>query len=592
MAPPKHKQFAGPSTFGKGWRMSHPHTVVAPVLSDGVVTLRPHQDSDEAAAVEQCQDPESVRWTSAPQPYGPEQARAFISAAARGWAQGGNRVWAVEVLDPLTGRPRFGGSLDYRPDGAGAAELGFGLHPAARGRGLMARAARLAITYAFDRDGIEVMHWRAYVGNWASRRTAWRCGFRVEGTVRQLLSANGRRYDAWVGSLAKGEPMEPVHRWLDVPVLEGERVRLRPWREDDARATATAPAPDEPGGFPGGQLPTPEGFDDWLTAQRSSGAEGEAVGWCVADRNTDRPLGHVQVFGLRLPGRDGDAELSYWLHTGARGRGVMQEALELLLSHAFAGRADGGLGLRRLHARVLFSNAAAQAVLERAGFTGIGTEHAVIAMDGGAFADDVLYELLAPADRPAPLLVPVVLEGAGVRLRPWRRADEDRVVQACTDPVTGHWLSDLPAPYTRHEARRWLRRQAEDLREGSNLSWCVADPATDEALGAVSLMHLLEDDGTGAEVGYWAHPAARGRGVLSEAVRLAVRHAFVPADEGGLGRRRLRLNVADGNVASQRVALRGGFVEVGRDRLAERLGDGSYVDLVRYDLLQSEYVAR
>ena len=32
--------------------------------------LRPHRDSDEAAIVEQCQDPESVRWTSAPRPYG------------------------------------------------------------------------------------------------------------------------------------------------------------------------------------------------------------------------------------------------------------------------------------------------------------------------------------------------------------------------------------------------------------------------------------------------------------------------------------------------------------------------------------------
>ena len=184
--------------------MSHPHAVVAPVLSDGVVTLRPHHDCDEAAVVEQCQDPESVRWTSAPQPYGPEQARAFISAAARGWAQGGNRVWAVEVLDPLTGRPRFAGTLDYRPDGAGAAELGFGLHPAVRGQGLMTRAARLAITYAFDRDGIEVMHWRAYVGNWASRRTAWRSASAWRAPCGSCSSANGSRYDAWIGSLAQG----------------------------------------------------------------------------------------------------------------------------------------------------------------------------------------------------------------------------------------------------------------------------------------------------------------------------------------------------------------------------------------------------
>ena len=224
--------------------MSQPHPVVAPVLSDGVVTLRPHRDSDEAAVVEQCRDPESVRWTSAPRPYGPEQARAFISAAARGWAQGGNRVWAVEVLDPLTGRPRFAGTLDYRPDGAGAAELGFGLHPAVRGRGLMARAARLAITYAFEP--------RRHRGH-ALARLRRQLGLPAYGVAVRLPHGghraaaplrDGRRYDAWVGSLAKGEPMEPAHRWLDVPVLEGERVRLRPWREDDA--PATDPAPDEP----------------------------------------------------------------------------------------------------------------------------------------------------------------------------------------------------------------------------------------------------------------------------------------------------------------------------------------------------------
>jgi RimJ/RimL family protein N-acetyltransferase len=71
-----------------------------------------------------------------------------------------------------------------------------------------------------------------------------------------------------------------------------------------------------------------------------------------------------------------------------------------------------------------------------------------------------------------------------------------------------------------------------------------------------------------------------------------VRHAFVPHADGGLGRRRLRLHVADGNDASRAVALRCGFVEVGRDRSAEPLGDGSYVDLLRHDLLEAEYDAR
>jgi RimJ/RimL family protein N-acetyltransferase len=49
--------------------------------------------------------------------------------------------------------------------------------------------------------------------------------------------------------------------------------------------------------------------------------------------------------------------------------------------------------------------------------------------------------------------------------------------------------------------------------------------------------------------------------------------------------------VADGNDASQAVARRAGFTEVGRDRLAEHLGDGSFADLLRFDLLATEYQA-
>ena len=78
---------------------------------------------------------------------------------------------------------------------------------------------------------------------------------------------------------------------------------------------------------------------------------------------------------------------------------------------------------------------------------------------------------------------------------------------------------------------------------------------------------------------------------MSEAVRLAVRHAFVPREDGGLGRKRLRLTAADGNSASQHIARANGFVEVGRDRQAEPLGDGAFADLVRFDLLVDEWDA-
>ena len=76
------------------------------------------------------------------------------------------------------------------------------------------------------------------------------------------------------------------------------------------------------------------------------------------------------------------------------------------------------------------------------------------------------------------------------------------------------------------------------------------------------------------------------------AVRAAVGHGFSPTTDGGLGLRRVLLRTAGSNVASQRVALALGMTEVGRDRLAETLGDGTVEDMVRFDLLAQERDAR
>jgi RimJ/RimL family protein N-acetyltransferase len=68
-----------------------------------------------------------------------------------------------------------------------------------------------------------------------------------------------------------------------------------------------------------------------------------------------------------------------------------------------------------------------------------------------------------------------------------------------------------------------------------------------------------------------------------------VRHAFVPEEDGGLGLQRLRILTAEGNSASRRVIESNGFVETGRHRESSRLGDGTWVDSITYDMLVSEY---
>lgn len=66
------------------------------------------------------------------------------------------------------------------------------------------------VDHLFDTYPLQCLHWRAAVGNWASRRVAWRCGFRVEGTVRHFVRLAGcRPVDAWVASLHREDPREP-----------------------------------------------------------------------------------------------------------------------------------------------------------------------------------------------------------------------------------------------------------------------------------------------------------------------------------------------------------------------------------------------
>ncbi|MFP5254125.1 MAG: GNAT family N-acetyltransferase, partial [Actinomycetes bacterium] len=182
--------------------------------------------------------------------------------------------------------------------------------------------------------------------------------------------------------------------------------------------------------------------------------------------------------------------------------------------------------------------------------------------------------------------VPTIL-GHGVSLRAFHDSDRPRIREAAAEARMQHWFAGLPTPYTAEDARDFLEDRHEQLATGSGLSWAVADPGTDVLLGNVSLFAVRP--GRDAEVGFWAHPEARGRGLTTEAVRLAVRHAFVPEDDGGLGLRRLRATVADGNVASVQVVETTGFTSVGREREGARLGDGTPVDLLCYDLLEPEW---
>jgi RimJ/RimL family protein N-acetyltransferase len=188
-------------------------------------------------------------------------------------------------------------------------------------------------------------------------------------------------------------------------------------------------------------------------------------------------------------------------------------------------------------------------------------------------------------------LEPVRLTGPDVVVREQSTADERRYLETVHDEDTRQWLSMIALPTTAESFRAMLARQHYGPSIGASLPWTVAEPATDRYLGSITLFGMGGLDHLSAEVGYRIHPDARGRGLMKVALRRVVAYAFLPTHQQGLGLERVSLGAADGNLGSQRVARACGFTETGRDRRCYELHDTTVVDLVRFDLLRSDYVA-
>ncbi len=371
-----------------------PHDV--PTISDGEVTLRAHALSDVDEMVVQCTDPESIRWTTVPVPFERANAVSYVAEAVPGgWYARKDLGFAIEAPH-ADGVRRFSGSISLRPMEEGIAELAFGLHPGARGRGVCNRAVKLLLDWGFRQPDIEVVVWYAHVGNWASWRVAWANGFSFDGTVKKLLPQRGKRLDSWCGSLRADDTREPKHKWNVPPVLESARLRLRPDRDTDADRMGEMLNDERTRNFVGRTLAArqSDGADAILRA-REGDARGDRFNWCIADVDSDKMIGHIQLFNLEGLD-DTSAEIGYMVHADSRGQGVLTEALTMMVEWAFRPVAEGGLGKRRLSLGTASDNKASRHAAEKAGFTHVATEPEAFPRFDTGFTDEVIYAQLNP----------------------------------------------------------------------------------------------------------------------------------------------------------------------------------------------------
>jgi len=181
--------------------------------------------------------------------------------------------------------------------------------------------------------------------------------------------------------------MDTTTETQTLPLLDGERIRLRAFRDEDVDALYTIysdPAVMRYWSYPA--WTTRAQADAYLSRVRDATINEGVLAWAIANRDDDVLIGTMTV--LHIDSANARAEVGYALASASWGRGYAQEALRLAIGFAF-----DALQLRRIEADVDPRNQASCRLLERAGFQreGLLRERWLVA---GQLQDSAIYGLL------------------------------------------------------------------------------------------------------------------------------------------------------------------------------------------------------
>ncbi|UPG92465.1 GNAT family N-acetyltransferase [Luteibacter aegosomatissinici] len=166
-------------------------------LTDGVVRLRAYRDDDAEALAEAVRESVATAgaWLSwARADYDTATAQDWIRLCKQAWLLGDG--FEMIIVDAHTDHFLGGMGVNQRNREHRFANLGYWVRESAQGRGIVTRAGKLALRWAFEVAGVSRMEIVAAHDNLPSRRAAERIGGRFEGMLRNRLVINDNEVDA------------------------------------------------------------------------------------------------------------------------------------------------------------------------------------------------------------------------------------------------------------------------------------------------------------------------------------------------------------------------------------------------------------
>ena len=155
------------------------------------------------------------------------------------------------------------------------------------------------------------------------------------------------------------------------PTLETERLKLRPFRLDDAKQVQIL-AGDKQIASTTLNIPHPyeDGMaEDWISTHEETYSEGKGVAFAITLKKSGELVGAISLMNM-VEGHQ--AELGYWVGVPYWNRDYCTEAGKVVLRYGFMDR-----GLNRIYASYLTRNPASSRVMENLGMVpeGLLREH-------------------------------------------------------------------------------------------------------------------------------------------------------------------------------------------------------------------------
>ena len=170
-------------------------------------------------------------------------------------------------------------------------------------------------------------------------------------------------------------------------------------------------------------------------------------------------------------------------------------------------------------------------------------------------------------------------------LRPFRRRDGNAVHEAVMASIDDlqKWLPWASRDYSRSVSQHFIRDSMAAWSEGRAFDFTVRRPdEPNRHIGNVSIWPISRQNAVG-EIGYWVRSEDTGEGVCTEAVAHLVGVGFED-----LGLHRVTLRIAVGNLPSERIAEKLGFLQEGTLREDVKIGT-RWVDHTIWGLLGNEW---